>query len=968
MDIHDRIDTRLGETVVVASLAIPEGDAIFLSIDAHGTPGALNQYVLEHLGLDQKSLPLSNDLTDGYFISPAGRTLLCYVVTIDGGPPARLLEDNLENCLRDSRLQSLRKLWVPLMGTGTARLSLVESFRITLQVLIRNGWADRPATSVTISTPGPEANGFDALAAAIQTLVPSSSLPDEASEPKNRWSPSLAAEAVLSIAHALGKSKNESELTTELLLFALADAAQTDAFSRIGSDRSVGAFCTAIHELAGDRYEPAWSQLFKKDWIAPQNIEGGHFARTTHNAGAILDRAAARARTSGRKQFIVDDLVRALLESPGIFVDYLRVMGIEANALLEGYEDVLTGQVLMSLHNDAASIQDRLGYATYAEAIASFLSNPSTPAPISVSVQAPWGAGKSSLMQMIRERLDPERIRDAYRLKVGQTAFGALNLGSVLKLLERKKDIGPEFLHDAYTKTVAQNEDIATPPIRHEGLFTIWFNAWKYESCEQVWSGLVDAIVSQISDRLPIVQREAFLLRLHLARIDDGIVRRKIYDRVLTIWWAQVRRALLIGVGATVSLIGLGAAKTVFPDLSPLATNISKMGYWGGIVGPVLLSAYLALRYWVTREKTYAEPAELSLAPYLTVPDYAQSVGAIHQIHADLRRVLAAAPKEAADTFTPIVIFIDDLDRCSPTKIASVVEGVSMLLASDTYRCMFVIGMDPQMIAAALEKAHAEIRERLPSYERGVPLGWRFMDKFVQLPFTIPPQANINEYLKSLGAATNFVSVDPSVPSSPPLTPDGRNSLDAGTNSLDDFADTGDSGAQQPGQEKSAVPSNDSKDVGRIIRELGRYSAGNPREIKRMVNLARLYLALRNERRRVAPFWRAPSLEQYARWIALTLRWPDMMRWLQWGADEAIWSAEDNNTALIVRRLKVLEAAAEETSKVADWAARIERELYLDEDDAVEWRKDPKLFELFQNCSQSPPGRRLSAAAEIGLW
>ena len=292
-----------------------------------------------------------------------------------------------------------------------------------------------------------------------------------------------------------------------------------------------------------------------------------------------------------------------------------------------------------------------------------------------------------------------------------------------------------------------------------------------------------------------------------------------------------------------------------------------------------------------------------------------------------------------------------------------------MLLASDTYRCMFVIGMDPQMIAAALEKAHGEIRERLPSYERGVPLGWRFMDKFVQLPFTIPPQRNIGEFLKSLGAATSFKSVDPSVSSSVTVvTPDGPLPVGEGTSGPDDPAGTGSSVAQQPDLNATAFPPGDSKDVGRIIRELGHYSAGNPREIKRMVNLARLYLALRNERRRVDPFWRAPSLEQYARWIALTLRWPDMMRWLQWGADEAIWSAEDNGTALVVRRLKVLEAAASETSNVADWAAKIEQELYLDKDEAVEWRKDTKLFELFQSCGRLAPGRRLSAAAEIGLW
>ena len=84
---------RLGETIVVASLARPEADAVFLSNRfSRCTPGELNQYVIKHFGLGEKDLPTTNDLTDGYFITPAGRSLLCYVVTIDGRPPARLLE------------------------------------------------------------------------------------------------------------------------------------------------------------------------------------------------------------------------------------------------------------------------------------------------------------------------------------------------------------------------------------------------------------------------------------------------------------------------------------------------------------------------------------------------------------------------------------------------------------------------------------------------------------------------------------------------------------------------------------------------------------------------------------------------------------------------------------------------------------------------------------------------------------
>ena len=38
-----------------------------------------------------------------------------------------------------------------------------------------------------------------------------------------------------------------------------------------------------------------------------------------------------------------------------------------------------------------------------------------------------------------------------------------------------------------------------------------------------------------------------------------------------------------------------------------------------------------------------------------------------------------------------------------------------------------------EMVAAALQVAHAEIAEQLPAGTAS-PIGWRFMDKFVQLP------------------------------------------------------------------------------------------------------------------------------------------------------------------------------------------------------------------------------------------
>ena len=41
---------------------------------------------------------------------------------------------------------------------------------------------------------------------------------------------------------------------------------------------------------------------------------------------------------------------------------------------------------------------------------------------------------------------------------------------------------------------------------------------------------------------------------------------------------------------------------------------------------------------------------------------------------------------------------------------------------------------------------------KLPSYARSSSIGWRFMDKFVQLPFVIPPPADedLKRYIESL--------------------------------------------------------------------------------------------------------------------------------------------------------------------------------------------------------------------------
>jgi hypothetical protein len=427
---------------------------------------------------------------------------------------------------------------------------------------------------------------------------------------------------------------------------------------------------------------------------------------------------------------------------------------------------------------------------------------------------------------------------------------------------------------------------------------------------------------------------------------------------------------VLTGAATTTALFGLGAVESDLPETIQRAISLWEdggNGYAGAVVAQIILSIYLVGSYFKSRGETRSEPATFSLAEYIKVPDYNKAVGEIHQIHSDLRRVLGVVPKQLGEIEpSPIVIFIDDLDRCSPSKVASVVEGVSMLLASDTYRCMFVIGMDPQMVAAALEKAHEDVRKQLPRYERAVPLGWRFMDKFIQLPFTIPPTGGrqFDGYVDWLvgGALLRENDVTPEPILNPKLPPPPHVESGGARPESPPVPDP------SPPEPPATAVFVESRDVGAIIRKIASHSVGNPREMKRMVNLARFYLALRSTRRQRDSRWRSPDLDQYARWIALTLRWPDMLRWLQWGADEAHWPPEQQGTELVVRRLRFLESHASTSDLAGKWRDVLKSKLNVPIESDSDWACDPKLFEFFKVESTLAEGKRLSDAATVGFW
>jgi hypothetical protein len=279
--------------------------------------------------------------------------------------------------------------------------------------------------------------------------------------------------------------------------------------------------------------------------------------------------------------------------------------------------------------------------------------------------------------------------------------------------------------------------------------------------------------------------------------------------------------------------------------------------------------------------------------------------------------------------------------------------------------------MDSEMVAASLDVAHKDVVSALPQDAR-IPVGWRFMDKFVQLPFVIPPidddgfrtlstsllkrredQDRIDAAAATVAAAA-AVGVTTSVPDD--FTEDDVQTVIVEARRIEE------SRAQR---EAVAAFDETNEEVRAVIERGMRYFGGNPREIKRFVNAFRLYVFLWADKARSSTS--SLTLTSIMRWTAFMLKWPDVMRWTRRGrrVQEATSGGSDaaRRNALI-DRVSILEDSARAETLEA-WSQQL-REGGVPE--GTRWLDDQELYRFFREIADDENEPRLSAGVGHGLW
>jgi formylglycine-generating enzyme required for sulfatase activity len=285
--------------------------------------------------------------------------------------------------------------------------------------------------------------------------------------------------------------------------------------------------------------------------------------------------------------------------------------------------------------------QDRFDFRDHARILAARAVKPGPP--LTIGIFGPWGSGKSSLMELIKNRL-PKETRDGGRVQ------------------------------------------------------SIEINAWQLGNQDEVGYAFLQALFSKVQGELP-----------RRRRIDWGKLGRQLASNLYRVVLAIT--PMVIGVLIAKPEVGWGDVASWL--LSPVAG------------AGTLVTVGLSLWTWV---KPLFESARAVVSFDLqAVLKHAPFEAQISEL-VKLQERFAGMVRTLVGEDGRLIVFIDDLDRCTPNKAPEVLEAIKLFTAVDG--CAYVLGLDHEIMVQGLEKRYKYVTKTEST---------EYLEKIIQIPFHLPP-------------------------------------------------------------------------------------------------------------------------------------------------------------------------------------------------------------------------------------
>jgi formylglycine-generating enzyme required for sulfatase activity len=250
--------------------------------------------------------------------------------------------------------------------------------------------------------------------------------------------------------------------------------------------------------------------------------------------------------------------------------------------------------------------------------------------------------------------------------------------------------------------------------------FTVaWFDAWKYDKEETLWRAFLLSVLSAVRNKVEEGEptEDLDFLETMLYRAIDIEKEGGVTIDLLKLGSKVAQGAVQIGL----SFIPGAAA------LGKIVEELQKAGTEN--IGESALDA-------IQRERTKI---------------HIEQVKFLEQFQNKFRTLVE---QHVTNNGGRLVVFVDDLDRCLPEKAIEVLEAIKLFV--DAPGCIFVLGLDQDVIARGIEMKYKELGEKKDGDEKRhfTIEGIKYLEKIIQLPFQIPPveQTDMGDFVHGLTA------------------------------------------------------------------------------------------------------------------------------------------------------------------------------------------------------------------------
>ena len=467
------------------------------------------------------------------------------------------------------------------------------------------------------------------------------------------------------------------------------------------------------------------------------------------------------------------------------------------------------------ISGDHTAATDSLGYSEYAKALAQVIANKNSKPPLTIGICAPWGRGKSTLMNLIVKELEIINGRLA-------------------------KSPDPDYSQSKILQ----------------------FDAWRYSKADQIWAGFIDCVMRELQKDF------------------DG-------------WWRKLLLAFRLNKSLDLPLVGTLVTFLAIAAVMLLILLLVLPGEYKGIgFGIWFVSAVAVYRKVLPGAwKLASSPITERIIALSRLPNYQSRLDPIHKILTDIDLICSEYSKiPGKESIKRFVVFVDDIDRCSPDKIMETLEAMKHFLGMNQF--VFAVAMDAHVVRHAIGEHYKFMGEESEQCEE---MGRFYLEKILQIPFSLPRVGGerlkdlnkvlLSDYIAKEGApTTTTVPSDrgtDQVPEEPPETPRMENGS-----------------VVQPPKETPPEPPTDITTIERTPAGIGGAESRtiygiletpgmelSPRLFKRFINIYLIARDLHFTQQRRLSIDSSPPEPDMAKWLALSVVYPfeakALLRWFE---------------------------------------------------------------------------------------